>query len=198
MKEGKRVNNKEKSPKIQEKPNKNATSKKQKEQEIKEQKHIEKVLNEINQQIISSKKIPRNTLNAILKKIFPNLLIGVGVLLFLTLLLFGYINVRPSSYGVDLKVFSIMTVLLAIFVMENAYKKDSAMWVMYAIEVLVVSFFVLSLTYIYEYQISIYQKYLLIPIIIFACYYIISSFSILAVEVKKYRKSSGEIQKILK
>ena len=49
-------------------------------------------------------------------------------------MILGFINIKEEVYNVDLKVFSFITLIIAILLFERAYKKDSGKLCAFGIE----------------------------------------------------------------
>ena len=110
----------------------------------------------------------------------------------------GYDNIAEANYITDLKVFSIISIAITICIFEYAYKKDSGELAITGIEILLVSFFILSLYYVLQYKYFDYQDYLLLFTAIFLVYYLLKTLIIYIKENHKYRRTAKEINSIVK
>lgn len=131
------------------------------------------------------------------RKLFLTLFTGALVIFVFIFILMGYENISELNYIVDLKVFSIIAIAVTICIFEHAYKKDSGELAITGIEILLVSFFILSLYYILQYKYFDYQYYLLFCMFIFLVYYLLKTFIIYIRENYKYRKTAQDIKKIV-
>ena len=131
------------------------------------------------------------------RKVFYILFTGALVVFVFIFILMGFDNIAESTYMTDLKVFSIISVAITICIFEYAYKKDSGEIAITGIEILLVSFFILSLYYVLQYKFFDYQYYLLLFTGIFLVYYLLKSFIIYIKENHKYRRTAKEIKNIV-
>ena len=131
------------------------------------------------------------------RKLFLTLFTGALVIFVFIFILMGYENISELNYIVDLKVFSIIAIAVTICIFEYAYKKDSGGLAITGIEVLLVSFSILSLYYVLQYKYFNYQYYLLFFTSIFLVYYLLKTFIIYIRENYKYRKTAQDIKKIV-
>lgn len=155
---------------------------------------LEKIEEEIKKQTtISDEK--KNKIN---KTIFHNIAIANIIMLYFIFLILGYQTILPEKFMIDLQVFSIITIGLAIVVFEKAYKKDSSEYAIHGIETLFLAIVTLISTYIFsKYQ----EKFAYIMIIIcylFAIYYVAKSIIIYLKMRTKALKRTNDIHKIVK
>lgn len=131
------------------------------------------------------------------RKLFLTLFTGALVIFVFIFILMGYENISELNYIVDLKVFSIIAIAVTICIFEYAYKKGSGGLAITGIEVLLVSFSILSLYYVLQYKYFNYQYYLLFFTSLFLVYYLLKTFIIYIRENYKYRKTAQDIKKIV-
>jgi len=79
--------------------------------------NLEKVIEE-------KKKMPKEVKNKIHLKLYENLAILGFIVVYLTSLYFGMTNIPTDMYLTDLRVFSIILMIVTIIVFEYGYKKD--------------------------------------------------------------------------
>ena len=70
-------------------------------------------------------------------------------MLYFYLINLGSINIAPEKLELDLKVFSVVTILITVFIFEIAYKKDSGRIAIYGIESIFISLATLFLAYLF-------------------------------------------------
>ena len=141
-------------------------------------------IDEIKKTIKIKKKIPTEEMYKINKVIFKNLLMAVAVITYFLFINLGYINIKNDVYIIDLKVFSMCILLLAIVLLENAYKKDNGSIAIFGIEMIVASIISVSLIYI---NLMLANSYIAITAsisFIFAIYYLIKTI-IIYLKMKK-------------
>lgn len=156
---------------------------------------IEKVQKVIEKEA-KSKKISKEDLNKINKRVFQNVILAIIVMFYLNFIILGFINIKNNVFLVDLKVFSMSILAIAIGVLEYAYKKDSGIYAIYGIEVLVLSLVTIGFIYL-----DIMYKNKFIPIAmlvayIFSIYYIAKSI-IIYIKLKK-QYSINNLKEIIK
>lgn len=158
----------------------------------------EKEIAEMGEKIKEFNKITGEDRQKRNRKAFYTLFTGaLGIFVFIFILI-GYSNIPEANYIVDLKVFSIVAIAITICIFEYAYKKDSGSLAITGIEILLVSFFILSLYYVLQYKYFDYQYYLLLFTTIFLVYYILKTLIIYVRENHKYRTTAKDIKNIVK
>lgn len=157
----------------------------------------EKEIIEMGKKIKEFNKITGDDRQRINRKLFLTLFTGALVIFVFIFILMGYENISELNYIVDLKVFSIIAIAVTICIFEYAYKKDSGELAITGVEILLVSFFILSLYYILQYKYFDYQYYLLFCMFIFLVYYLLKTFIIYIRENYKYRRTAKEIKNIV-
>lgn len=143
-------------------------------------------IDEIRKAIKSKKKIPTEEMYKINKVIFKNLLMAVAVITYFLFINLGFINIDNDVYIVDLKVFSMCILLLAIVLIENAYKKDNGSIAIFGIEMIVASIISISLIYV---NLMLAGSYIAITAsisFIFAIYYLVKTIVIYLKMKKAY------------
>lgn len=158
----------------------------------------EKEIKEMGEKIKEFNKITGEDRQKRNRKVFISLFIGTLITFVFIFILIGYSNIPEVNYIVDLKVFSIIFIAVTICIFEYAYKKDSGQLAITGIEVLLLSFVILSLHYILQYKIFDYQYYLLLFTAIFLVYYIAKTIIIYIIENHKYRRTAKDIKNIVK
>jgi len=117
-------------------------------------------------------------------------------MVYLNLIILGFINIDNSIFIVDLKVFGVSLLALAIGVFEYAYKKDSGIIAIYGIEILVLSIITIGFIYL---SLMWAEKFVSISTLItyiIAIYFVIKSAVIYTKMKKKY--FVNEMKKIIK
>lgn len=158
----------------------------------------EKEIAEMGEKIKEFNKITGEDRQKRNRKVFYTLFTGALVVFVFIFILMGYDNIAEANYITDLKVFSIISIAITICIFEYAYKKDSGELAITGIEILLVSFFILSLYYVLQYKYFDYQDYLLLFTAIFLVYYLLKTLIIYIKENHKYRRTAKEINSIVK
>jgi len=143
-------------------------------------------IKEIQETIKKKKKVPKEEMEKINSKLFKNIMMALCVIIYFIFLNLGEINIKSDVYITDLKVFSLCILLVAITVIEVAYKKDSGEIALYGIEMLVLSIVTVAFIYV-ELMLSTKYRYIVtVTSYIFAIYYLTKSIVIYIKRRKKY------------
>lgn len=155
---------------------------------------LEKIKKEINKQT----KMPEEQKKKINKKIFQNIAIAIGIIIYFIFINLGFHNIEENTYLTDLNVFSAVTIGITIILFEKAYKKDSGEVAIYGIEMLILSVSTLLTNYIYK--IHNYKFVYIITSIamLFAIYYVGKSIVIYVKMKNKALKKASDIHKIVR
>ena len=170
--------------------------------EVKEVEEIEKVdkieeiedkvedssisIQEIKKTIDKKQEFPKETKEKINKYIFHNILVAVIIMVYFIFLNLGQMNIGQEIYITDLKVFSMCILLLAIGIIEKAYKNDDGSIALYGIEMIILSLITVALIYV---DLMLSERYRFIVASIsyaFAIYYLIKCIIIYLKNRKKY------------
>lgn len=155
--------------------------------EIKSIELVEEInIDEIKEKIENQNKIPEEKHATIKKNIVPNIGIALIVTIFHIFLELGFTNIEGSNYVIDLKVFSGIFLIIAIYLFEKAYNNEDSKLAVYGIESLVLSIFNFSLVYIYYAWIAKYQLVVFLFAILVCIYYSIKSIVIYIKKKKEY------------
>jgi len=168
---------------------------------LKERKLTKKDLNNLKkaqENIENNRQIPKGVLSNINKRIFHNIIVAIVVVTYLFFINLASINIQRDILITDLKVFSIISIMITIIIFEYSYKKDSGIICIFGIETLVVSIATLFLAYLYAVEYSLFQLIVAGISMIFAVYYIIKSAIIYLKLKKEYYKSINDINDIVK
>ncbi len=176
-------------------------NKKQKTNETKKENELQQVdIKEIKKTIKQELKDKKTITDEVQKKlngeVFKNIIIAIVVVVFLNFIILGFINIESQIFIVDLKVFAISILAIAIGIFEHAYKKDSGKIAIYGIETLVLAFCMLAFIYI---DIMYNSKFVIITILltyVIAIYYTAKSIIIYQKMKKQYFIDS--MKKIIK
>lgn len=159
-----------------------------------EPEEIENIQNQISTKI----RLPKEEKNKIYGKIFYNLLIAVGVLIYFIFLNLGYLKLQDDVFKNDLKVFALILLGFSIYFMERAYKTDRGTYIIHSIELLALSVITLYMPYVYFYH-NIVAKFLFTTSSIYlAIYYTIKSIFIYIIYKHKYIHGASDVREIIK
>ena len=146
------------------KVNKQKGAKKEKQEEKKnvENLNMEEIEKTVQEELKSKKVIPIEEQKKMNGEVFKNLLIAIAIEVFFNFIILGFINIEQSVFIVDLKVFAVSLLAVAIGTFEYAYKKDSGKIAIYGIEMLVLALCMLAAIYI---DIMLNSKFVIIAIL---------------------------------
>ncbi len=143
-------------------------------------------IQEIKKTIKKKQNLPKEEIEKINKYLFQNIMVAICIIIYFIFLNLGHINIQGDVYVTDLKVFSMCILLLAIALIEKAYKKDDGKIAIYGVEMIVLSIVTVALIYI-NLMFSTRYAYIVTSIsYIFAIYYLIKSIIIYLKIRKKY------------
>lgn len=155
---------------------------------------IESIQNEISTKI----RLPKEERNKIYGKIFYNLLLAVGVLIYFIFLNLGYLKLQVDVFKNDLKVFAIILLGFTIYFMEKAYKADRGTYVVHSIELLVLSIITLYMPYVYFYHNTTAKFLFTTSSVYLAIYYTIKSICIYIIYKYRYMHGVSDVREIIK
>ena len=144
------------------------------------------------------KKLPKEVANQINKKLFTNIMIAVIIMTYFILISLGNVNIEQSAFIIDLKVFSITLLVLAIVIFEKSYKKDDSALCIHGIETLILAIVTLLSIYI---NLLLHERFIgLVSIasFAFAIYYVTKATIIYIRDRKEYIKNQNDIIDIIK
>lgn len=147
---------------------------------------IKKIQETLKKEITAKKVIPKEEQDKINVEVFKNIAIAIVMVVFLNFIILGFINIENSVFLVDLKVFAVSILAIAIGVFEYAYKKDSGKIAIYGIETLILAFAMLAFIYL---DIMCHSNFVIITVLItytIAIYYTVKSIIIYQKMKKQY------------
>ena len=132
------------------------------------------------------------------KQIQSNILIAIALMIYFLILSTTYQILGQMTVLSATKILAIALLLLGIFVMERAYKKDDGKLAIHSIEVLVIAAHTLSIRYVVaKYDFS-FPLYITVSSYIFAIYFVFKSIIIYTKQRKEYLESFSDIPEITK
>lgn len=156
---------------------------------------IEKIEKEINEKT----KLPNEVKEKIKKEVFTNITVASVIILYFIFIILGSVGSIKNVRTIDLNIFSILFLGIAIAIFEISYRKDDAKLAMYGIESLVVAIFTLFLPYIIFELNGANKKYYLLASIYIASYYILKSIVISIKTKNKHLNSNiSDVKEIVK
>ena len=133
-----------------------------------------------------------------MKKVSSNLLKAVVIICYFAVLGFASYKMNIERLMVDIQVFAGMFLVLGILTIERAYKKDSGIFAITGIELLVLSMHSLSIMHVITFFKYDLIKYLVISAGIFSLYYILKAIIIYTLDRRKALKNLSDISEIVK
>ena len=105
-------------------------------QENNEELNLEK-LEKIEEEIKKQTTIPEEKKDKINKRVFQNIMIAIGIVIYFTFINLGFYNIAPAKFLIDVQAFSMLSIGITIVIYEVAYKKDSGKLAIYGIEIVI-------------------------------------------------------------
>lgn len=140
----------------------------------------------LKQEIKSKKTVTEEQQKKMNGEVFKNIIIAIAIVLFLNCIILGFMNIENSIFIVDLKVFAVSLLAVAIGIFEFAYKKDSGKAAIYGIEILFLALCMLAFIYI---DIMLNSKFVIIAVLLtyaIAIYYTAKSIIVYKKMKKQY------------
>ena len=131
------------------------------------------------------------------KKIFENILIAIGIMLYFIVINFSYIKLEEKVLLKGIKIASLVILFISIIIFEIAYHKDSGKIAINGIEMLMLAIHTLTIWNVVNKIDISFQTYILFSTYAFAIYYILKSILIYTREKRKYLKSLSDIHEIV-
>lgn len=161
-------------------------------------KEDQRIINELEEKIKKTKKMPKEVENKINKRLLENLLIAIGILVFYIFLICGFNYIERNLYIKVLKIITLIIGIISICIFEYSYKKENTKTMWWGIEILVLSIFTMFSIYICKIKVTKYTIYLALFAYVFAIYYIGKNILIYKKKKKEYIKSLSDINEIVK
>ncbi len=155
---------------------------------------IEKIEKEIDEKT----KLPHEVKDKIKKEVFTNIIVATVIVTYFIFIVLGSIGSIKNVRVIDLNIFSMIFLGIAIVLFEIAYRRDQGNIAIYGIESLVVAIFTLFLPYIIFELDETHKKYYLLASIYIAAYYILKSIYIATRTRVKYMNSISDVKEIVK
>lgn len=144
------------------------------------------------------KKIPKEEQNKILEKVIKNILIAIIVMLYFLIINILQIRLLPNAMDITIKSLSMLLLFFGIILIERAYKKDNVETFISSIEVLVLAIHAQFINYVIAKYKFDFRIYILTSSYIFAIYYTLKTIIIYIKSKKQYFKSLSDISEIVK
>lgn len=155
---------------------------------------IEKIEREIDEKT----KLPNEVKDRIKREVFTNIVVAAVIVTYFIFIVLGSIGSIKNVRVIDLNIFSMIFLGIAIVLFEIAYRKDEGSFAMYGIESLLIAIFTLFLPYIIFELDETHKKYYLLASIYIAAYYILKSIYIATRTRAKYMNSISDVKEIVK
>lgn len=145
-----------------------------------------------------NRKIPKEISQEMIKKMFGNLLRAVGIMFYFLILNLAYSAMQQERLVGDIEVFAAAFLVVGIFFLEKAYKKDSGSIAITGIEFLILSLHSLSIMHIITLFNYDFRFYLLTSSYVFSIYYVLKAIILYTKGRKDYLNSLSDISEIVK
>lgn len=155
-------------------------------------------IEEIEKEIDEKTKLPNEVKDKIKKEVFTNIVVAAVIVTYFIFIVLGSIGSIKNVRVIDLNIFSMIFLGIAIVLFEIAYRRDQGNIAIYGIESLVVAIFTLFLPYIIFELDETHKKYYLLASIYIAAYYILKSIYIATRTRVKYMNNISDVKEIVK
>ena len=155
-------------------------------------------IEKLGQELEEKKKYPKEIKEKINAKIFENMIIAAIITIYLASLNIGMNNIPTDTFIMDLKVFSVMLLIITIFILEYGYKKDNEGIWLHGVEVMIIAIFTLYLVNLYSIYYATFGTLILVVTLLYFAYYLIKIAIIRRRIHKDYNKSLIDIRNIVK
>ncbi len=105
-------------------------------------------IDDIKKTIKEKKKIPPEEMKKINKSLIGNIIMAIVMITYFLFLNLGKLNMRNDIFLTDLKIFSVCILLIAIVLLEAAYRKEKGNLAIYGVEMIVASLLTVALIYV--------------------------------------------------
>lgn len=134
---------------------------------------------------------------SVIKEILVNLGIAIIMVLYLILIMMGCRNLTLETLDKDIKIITLMILLIGIVILEVSYKKDNFKTAMHGIEVLVFGATNLCLIYIAKLYFNNLIKFLGYIGLAVAGYYVVKTIILSITSIKRFKKDNNDIKDIV-
>ncbi|MCI8362749.1 MAG: hypothetical protein HFJ41_06505 [Clostridia bacterium] len=159
---------------------------------------IETQLETIEEQIRKNNTTFKEEISKVYKDIFVNIIYANVILIYFILLIIGYKTIEKNIFLIGIKVLSVVSIMLTIFVYEIAYKKDSGKWAKRGIELMFLSIGTLISLKMYLHYNNKFVSSMTSLALLFSIYYVGNSIIIYMKQKKEAKKYKNDIRKIAK
>lgn len=155
-------------------------------------------IEKISKVIEDKKKVPKGIKEKINSKIFENIIFIAIILLYLGALNLGMSNIPTENFLMDLKVFSMMLLVVTIIIFEIAYKKDKGEIWIHGVEIMLIAIFTSYLIYFYSIYYDTFGSVVFSFALVYIIYYAIKILVMRKRIIKEYGRSQVDIKDIVK
>ncbi len=152
---------------------------------------------EIIKEMEEKRKIPFEVKNEIMNKIWECILSAIIVYAYFIFLNLGIRNIHQNILLTDLKVFSVSLAIVAVMLLEFAYRKKETKNLYRGIEVLVLAIITMLLQYIILYLTPKYRIIVPIFAVIYNIYFVLKALFLLYKTKSSYIKNLSDIKDII-
>lgn len=150
------------------------------------------------EEITQKRKLTKKVVEKINKKVIGNLLIAIGIMLYICTINFTYQYLEEPMIDITSKIFPMIFIFLTVIVFEIAYRKENGAMATFGIEFLLLSIIFLYIPQIYTNLDKIYCKVLTFIPLFVAVYYVGKSILIYIKMEKEYQNNLSDVKEILK
>lgn len=150
------------------------------------------------EEITEKRKMTGKVKDDLIKNIFYNFLLAIGIIIYICSLNFSYVHFSEKSYNFLSLIFSLLAISLTIGMFEFAYRKDSGKFAIHGIEMLFFSVIVLYMPKMFTNLDKLYSQFFLLTPLYCAIYYVGKSIVMYKKTEKNYQNNLSDVKEILK
>lgn len=131
------------------------------------------------------------------KRVFISGILAILVTIYNIILNVEYLYVSSEIIVQELKIISIIFIILTIIIFEIAYKKDRSDYAINGIELLIISIITLVATYVQILYTDKFMIFITITMLAMAIYYIVKAICIFSRSKQKHNKNISDVKEIV-
>ena len=144
------------------------------------------------------KKMPKNKMQEIKKRISRNLIVGVLVIIYFMVLQLAHSKMKEERLIGDIQVFSGTFLVIGIVFLEQAFRHDEGYRAINGIEAIILSAHTLSINHVLTVLNIEFMTYMIISSVVAGIYYLLKSLMVFTLGKKQYIESFNDIAEIVK
>lgn len=150
------------------------------------------------EEITKKRKMTGEVKEDLINNIFYNFCLAIGIMIYICIVFFSYINFNEINFEFLSRFFSILAISLTVGMFEFSYRKDSGKFAIYGIEMLFFSVIVLYMPKMFTNLDKFYSQIFLLTPLYCAIYYVGKTIVLYKKTEKNYQNNLSDVKEILK